>query len=530
MSLGSVSSVMSRVPLALRLALAWWFLCSPVLWMWPSDRTLLDTVVSAVVLAPLFLWRRGGQLAAWLLVWVGAAYLGYFFAVRSLPDTYFWFTVMGSHAGEALEYLSTYRWQDAALWSAWVVCALWVAWWLSRHAQPVRRPWVRAVLLGIAMIWVAWCAVSAYKGDSVEATLRKINRVYPLALFESYARHRVAASQVYVVPEVPAPTAPARADLVVVVLGESASAHRWSLLGYDGHDTNAALRPLLPAMQVLPVMTSGSNTAQTVPVLLSGQPMDALPEKGLPTYLDWARAAGFKVVTLSNQSSSGTEETFFHTAYRQRSDVFLNLPDGEWDGALSEPLDEALARSDPVAEPSPLLITLHTYGSHPRTAKRYPPERAQWEDSYDNSIAYSSELLAQWIDLLQQHWSDRRVVLLYISDHGLNLPACGGQYTHGNARSAYEVPMMVWTNNAFRDAQPQWVAMADKQARHGSDGMPQFDNRVFAATIADVLGYAMPYPSLSAGGAPPVPRLDGRSYRERASADVCHVRSTEAPQ
>ena len=530
MSLGSVFSVASRVPLALRLALAWWFLCSPVLWMWPSDRTLLDTVVSAAVLAPLFLWRRCGQLAAWLLVWIGAAYLGYFFAVRSLPDTYFWFTVMGSHASEALEYVSTYRWQDAALWAAWVVSALWVAWWLSRHARPVRSAWLRAVLVSLAVVWVAWGVVSAYKGDSVEATLRKINRVYPLALFESYARHQVAASQVYVVPEVAAPTSPARADLIVVVLGESASAHRWSLLGYEGHDTNAVLRPWRPAMQVFPVMASGSNTAQTVPVLLSGQPMDDLPEKGLPTYLDWARAAGFKVVTLSNQSSSGTEETFFHTAYRQRSDVFLNLPDGEWDGALTEPLDEVLARPNPAAETRPQLITLHTYGSHPRTAKRYPPERAQWEDSYDNSIAYSSELLAQWIERLQEHWSDRRVVLLYISDHGLNLPSCGGQYTHGNARSAYEVPMMVWTNAAFQAAQPAWVAGADAQARLDPAGIPRYDNRVFAATIADLLGYAMPYPSLASAAVVPPPQLDGMPYRERAMADACQVRSTEAPQ
>lgn len=32
-------------------------------------------------------------------------------------------------------------------------------------------------------------------------------------------------------------------DMLVVVIGESASAHRWSLLGYEGNPTNAALRP-----------------------------------------------------------------------------------------------------------------------------------------------------------------------------------------------------------------------------------------------------------------------------------------------
>lgn len=529
MSFAFASAVEDRKPPVWRLALAWWFLCSPVLWMWPSGRTLLDTVVSAAVLAPLFLWRRSGQLAAWLLVLIGAAYLGYFFAVRSAPDTYFWFTVLGSHAAEALEYVSSYRWQDGALWLAWVLPALWAAWWLSRHARPVRGAWQRAVLVGLALVWVAWCAVSAMKGDSVEATLRKINRVYPLEMFESLARHQVAAAQVYVVPEVAPPAAAAKADLILVVIGESASAHRWSLLGYGGHDTNQALRPLAAELQVLPVMASGSNTAQTVPVLLSGEPMGALPDKGLPLYLDWARAAGFKVVTLSNQSSSGTEETFFHSAYRQRSDVFLNLPDGEWDGALTEPLREALDL--PAGEASPQLITLHTYGSHPRTAKRYPPERAQWDDSYDNSIAYSSELLAQWIEMSQKKWHDRRVVVLYISDHGLNLPSCGGQYTHGSARSAYEVPMMVWANAAFRSAEPQWATNVSAQARGASEGLPRYDNRVFAATIADLLGYAAAsYPSLASMAVPPEPSLDGRSYRERALANACQMRSAEAPR
>ena len=32
-----------------QLVLVWWFLCSPVLWMWPGGRSLLDTVVSALL-------------------------------------------------------------------------------------------------------------------------------------------------------------------------------------------------------------------------------------------------------------------------------------------------------------------------------------------------------------------------------------------------------------------------------------------------------------------------------------------------
>lgn len=261
----------SPAPPLWRLALAWWFLCSPVLWMWPSGRTLLDTVVSAAVLAPVFLWRRVGQAAAWLLVLIGAVYLGYFLAVRSAPDEYFWFTLLGSHAQEAVEYASSWRWRDALWLLAWLAPATAVAWWLARRARPVRRPAWRRVLALLGLVWVAWGVVSAFKGDSVEATLRKINRVYPVAMFESYARQQVASHQIFAVPRVAAPTAPARADLIVLVIGESASAQRWSLLGYGGHDTNAALRPLQADLQALPVLANGNNTALALPVLLSAQ-------------------------------------------------------------------------------------------------------------------------------------------------------------------------------------------------------------------------------------------------------------------
>lgn len=512
-----------------RAALAWWFLCSPVLWMWPNGRSGVDTLASALLLAPAFLWRRTLQVLAWCLWLVGAVSLGYFFAVGTAPDEYFWFTLSASHAREALEYASSYRWQDAARLLAWSSPALWAARWLGHHApalQAQQRTGSRMVLLLLALLWPAWALVSAAKGDSVEATLRKINRIYPVAFFESLARQQAAAAQLFSVPTVAAPTQAARADLIVIVIGESASALRWSLLGYSAQDTNAALRPLrrapsshssdapstAAALQVLPVWSNGNNTAQTVPVLLSGRTLGQAPAQGLDTYLDWARAAGFRVVTISNQSTSGTEETFFHNAYRQRSHSYERLAAGSWDGDLTERLQSALMFAQAASQP--LLVTLHTYGSHPRVAQRTPAELARWSDPYDNSIAYSSALLAQWIDLIEAH-KPRRALLLYISDHGLNLPDCGGQYTHGNARSAYEVPLLLWSNTAFQADQPDWWQRLSAHA--APQPQPQYDNRVVASTLADMLGYGdalLAYPSLAAAQLPPPQRPP--------AGDTCH--------
>ncbi|QIL42902.1 sulfatase-like hydrolase/transferase [Acidovorax sp. HDW3] len=517
MSLSFLRPRQGAVPLW-QLALVWWFLCSPVLWMWPGGRSLLDTVVSALLLAPVFLWRRAVPWVAALLVLIGAAYLGYFFAVRSAPDEFFWFTLLGSNPQEALEYAGSYRWQALLQLLAWALPALWLVGWLARRTPALQRRWARALLMVLALLWPLWAAVAVTKGYSVEEALRKANRIYPLALFETLARQQTAAAQVFKVPPVAPPTAPARADLIVLVIGESASAQRWSLLGYGGHDTNAALRPL-PGLQVLPVLSNGNNTAQTVPLLLSGQALAQLPAQGLVTYLDWARAAGFHTVTLSNQTTSGTAETFFHAAYRQRSAQYLALPAGSFDEALTAPLAQALAQH----AQAPLLVTVHTYGSHPRVAGRTPPARAHWDDPYDNSQAYTSELLAEWIGLLQQQAPGRRSLLLYISDHGLNLTDCGGQYTHGSAPSAYEVPLLLWANPAFAQAQPEWMAALAAHAQASADGLPRYDNRVFPATVADLLGYHLPYPSLGAGQQPPEPQFAGQPYRQLRQQPSCDL-------
>lgn len=509
------------------LALAWLFLFSPVLWMWPGQRALVDATVSAVLFSPLFLARPLLRAVLPLLVLAGAAHLAYFFAVHSDMDEFFWITVLGAHASESWEYLQSYRWQEGVQWLVWLAAAVYCAAYLWRRAPAVQRRVVRAGLLALLAPWLLWVGVSAAKSDSPAVAVRKIDRIYPMRLPESLLHYAGTAAHLHAVPTVAPPPHVAKADVVVVVIGESATAARWSLLGYDGADTNAALRPWSPSLAVLRVLANGNNTAKTVPMLLSGKSLEA--KRGQPepasqghfvTYLDQARQAGFQVASLSNQGAGSGNESFFHIAFRQRSHRFAKLPEGQWDGALT-PLMEQVLQSTGAGAPAPLLLTLHTYGSHPQPAKRYPPEQARLADVYDNSIAYSSSLLAQWIARLEQ-LQERRVVLLYISDHGLNLPECGGQYTHGYARSAYEVPMLVWANQRFQQAQPQWLAQVQA---HATDTEMAYDNRVFQATLADVLGYDGAYPSAAAAIArnAPLPdlRIDGQPYAQMYPDNQC---------
>ncbi|WP_312586991.1 sulfatase-like hydrolase/transferase [Comamonas terrigena] len=468
-------------------ALAWLWLFLPLVWMWPSSRTLGDVALSALLWCGCLLWRPLTRVAAWVLVLVGACYLGYFYAVRSAPDEFFWYSVLGASTTEAWEYASSYRLQDLASLLCWLLPAVAAAVHLWRRAPLLTGRLLRGVGWTSWLVWGVLATTGVAKGYGLEGTLRRVDRVYPMTLGESYARYAHAAESIYRIPPMAPPAAAPMADVVVMVIGESASAQRWSLLGYQGNDTNAALRPWRDGLVTLPVTANGNNTGKTVPVLLTGQRMAEMPESGVVTVLDQGRAAGFRVETLSNQSASGMSLSFAHAAFRQRSDRFVNLQDGLQDGALTELLASSLQQQ---AAGQPALITLHMYGSHPRVNKRYPPEFAKWEDPYDNSIAYSSNLLADWISRLDA-LPGVRAALVYVSDHGQNFPQCGGSYTHGSTRSAYEVPLLVWGNAALRQQQPQWWGQLQKVAAHAvaPDGSLRQTNLLYTGVVQDLLGY-----------------------------------------
>ncbi|GAB2455873.1 hypothetical protein GCM10027082_03190 [Comamonas humi] len=481
-------------------ALAWLWLFAPLVFMWPTSRSAVDAAASAALLACCLLWRPSMRVAAAVLWLIGLAHLAYFLAVDSLPDEYFWFTVFGSSLGEAWEYVTSYRRSDALRLAWWLLPACLALHWLWSRAGALRGRWRWLGLLSL-LLWLAWSLVSCAKGNGVAGSLSKVDRVYPAAFAESYLRYRQSSAHMFAVPPAPEPAGPPLADVVVMVIGESASAQRWSLLGYRGNPTNAALAPLGNSLVALPVQANGNNTAQTVPLLLTGQQVEPVPEGGVLTYLDKAAKAGFQVVTLSNQSSFGAGQSFFFTAFRQRSSQYRPLQAGQWDGALTPLLAQALEDTPPAGR---LMLTVHMYGSHPRVEGRVPPGAALWADAYDNSIAYTSALLADWVARLSQ-LQDRRVALLYVSDHGLAFPACGGSYVHGSTRSAYEVPLMLWGNARFRADNAAWWQQWQARARQAvaPDGRLQFTNLLVPFALDDLLGMSPVSTLVPAGPALP---------------------------
>jgi glucan phosphoethanolaminetransferase (alkaline phosphatase superfamily) len=457
--------------------------------MWPTVRNGVDAARSAALLIFFLLWRPALRTAAVLLVVIGFAHLTYSLAIDSVPDEYFWFTLSGSSFREALGYISSYRYADALRLVSWLLLACLSVYWLWSRDTVLRGYWRWLGWIGL-LIWLVWI-INSIKNNGVDPikflTLSKVERVYPSMFIRSYLRYRKSSKNIFVIPSIKKPVHPPMADVVVLVIGESASAQRWSLFGYQGNPTNAALSHWQDGIVALPVQTNGNNTALTAPILLAGQPLGLTG--GVLTYLDKAAKAGFKVVTLSNQIRFDFDirDSFTFTVFSQRSTEFHQLqPGAQWDEALTPLFMRAL---DGTPAPAKLMLTVHTYGSHPVVKDRYPSAAAQWPDAYDNSISYTSRLLADWIARLDRV-NDRRVVLIYISDHGLAFPACGGSYAHGYTRSAYEVPLMIWSNALFRTNNAAWWLQWQARATNAiaEDGSLRFTNLLEPFAIDDLLG------------------------------------------
>lgn len=197
-------------------------------------------------------------------------------------------------------------------------------------------------------------------------------------------------------------TSIARPLLMVLVVGETARADNFSLGGYP-RPTNAALAGK-PLVYFSDVTSCGTDTATSLPCMFSD-----------------LGAEGFS--------------------------------------------PEAASRRENV------LDVLHQQGSHgPAYFKRYPsPGRFEPTcqtnrlqdckpqeviNAYDNSIAYTTEVLAKLVNELEQRSAGRDAVLMYVSDHGESLGE-RGVFLHGMPRwlaphEQSHVPMLLWMNDGAR--------------------------------------------------------------------------------
>jgi lipid A ethanolaminephosphotransferase len=256
--------------------------------------------------------------------------------------------------------------------------------------------------------------------------------------------------------------------LVVLVMGETARADRFSLNGYV-RDTNRYTRAY-DVVNFPRVTSCGTSTAESVPCIFSGLGRASFTHAaaaGRESVFGALQRVGVDAFWRDN--STGCKDVCDEAHFEQRATwTDAELCDGT--GCFDELLLKDFATL--VADRSrDHFIVLHQRGSHgpayhtdvPQWAKEFRPDcdsvslrdcdGTAINNSYDNTILYTDFFLSRVIEELEQRSADFDTAMLYVSDHGESLGE-NGLYLHGlpysmAPREQTEVPMMFWASPSF---------------------------------------------------------------------------------
>ena len=261
-----------------------------------------------------------------------------------------------------------------------------------------------------------------------------------------------------------------RKSLTVLVVGESARAENFGILGYD-RDTTPKLDKEAGLIAFTDVHSCGTETAVSVPCMFSNmgrKDYNASKAKNEEGLLDVLKHAGLEVIWRDNQSGCKG------TCDRVTVDDVSNLKDPVL-CANSECRDEILLQGlqhfiDTLDKDT--VLVLHQMGSHgPEYFKRYPKEyehftpvcesnalnncsRESIVNGYDNTLVYTDHVLSTLIDLLRSNQDKVDTAMLYLSDHGESL----GEYNlflHGTPymlapEQQKHVAMLAWFSDSYQ--------------------------------------------------------------------------------
>ena len=333
----------------------------------------------------------------------------------------------------------------------------------------------------------------AFERNAASENYREASRDFK---FDARSEHSATAPEVY-----------------VMVVGETARAHNFSLYGYP-RNTNPLLSKT-PGIKAFPNVTTQSNTThKSVPMLLSAASAEDFErlfhEKGI---LAAFKEAGFHTVFISNQLPN---HSFIDFLGEQADEHYFlkkeeSAQGSHYDEDLLQKLDEILPKADASSSAHyhyryrKLFVVLHSYGSHFNYQERYPrsfayfkpdsrseakPEnRCDLLNAYDNTIRYTDYILHGIIERLQK-WEGVQTktdgvydqptsAMLYTSDHGENIfddERC--LFLHAAPKASdYElhVPFIIWTSDGFSKQYPDILkALGENRSKQVQSSLSAF--------------------------------------------------------
>ncbi len=331
----------------------------------------------------------------------------------------------------------------------------------------------------------------AFERNAASENYREASRDFK---FDARSEHSATAPEVY-----------------VMVVGETARAHNFSLYGYP-RNTNPLLSKT-PGIKAFPNVTTQSNTThKSVPMLLSAASAEDFErlfhEKGI---LAAFKEAGFHTVFISNQLPNHSFIDFLGEQADEH--YFLKKEDASqgnhYDEDLLQKLDEILPLADASSSAHyryrKLFVVLHSYGSHFNYQERYPRSFAYFKpdskseakpenrrdllNAYDNTIRYTDYILHGIVERLQK-WEGVQTktdgvydqptsAMLYTSDHGENIfDDERSLFLHAAPKASdYElhVPFIIWTSDGFSKQYPDILkALGENRSKQVQSSLSAF--------------------------------------------------------
>jgi lipid A ethanolaminephosphotransferase len=327
-----------------------------------------------------------------------------------------------------------------------------------------------AVMTGLVLISSAFYASFVREHKSLRYYMNPFTPLY--AVYQlGKAHHTASGLPARVIgSDAEVPPADIHRELVIMVVGETARADRFSLNGYD-RETNPELKRE-DVISFSRVASCGTSTAVSVPCMFSlygRQSYQSHDDETVQNVLDVLNRAGVNLLWRDNNSNSkGVADRIRNEDFR--SPAINPSCDEECrdEGMLTGLRDYIDSR-----ESGDILIILHQMGSHgPAYYKRYPPEyrvfvptcdsnqlqdcnESEINNAYDNTIVYTDHFLAGVIEFLRIYDDRFETAMLYASDHGESLGEAG-MYLHGlpywiAPDSQTHVPVIMWFGKNYDD-------------------------------------------------------------------------------
>jgi lipid A ethanolaminephosphotransferase len=362
-------------------------------------------------------------------------------------------------------------------------------WWVYRMAPVVattRQSWKEQTQLGLASLALMLLCVAPFSAQYASFVREhKTLRFYANPTYYLYSVGKLAGQQLPSQETLAAPKPIAndavlrepahdRKELIVLVVGETARADRFSLNGY-ARLTNPELQKE-SVVSFRQVSSCGTATAVSLPCMFSSlgrESYSSAKNNAAENVLDVLAREGVEILWRDNNSDSkGVAKRLRYEDFKTPEKNTVCDVECRDEGMLVG-LREFIKQKDG----KDVLIVLHQMGNHgPAYYKRYPPafERfkpvcstnelsqcssAEINNAYDNAILYTDYFLAKVIALLKEFDETHEAAMLYVSDHGESLGEYG-MFLHGAPytvapREQTHVPVIAWVGKHFPSSHEQ---------------------------------------------------------------------------